>query len=155
MFDEFSPIYTTWLRIFSHPNPPAPRMRWPLWAWVNIASLGSMLVMGWALSRVSLPPFLAESWLILAIWGSCILGPPIAAGLLDGRGRTGVTITASGWAFLLGSFIALTLSESWQNDCGLGQGFAMLFATIGAAIYPLVVAAAFVPGRLAHRLRVR
>ncbi|TXD34403.1 hypothetical protein FRC98_18495 [Lujinxingia vulgaris] len=155
MFDEFSPIYTTWLRVFRHPNPPQPRMRWPLWGLVNVASLGSMLAMGWALSRASLPSFLAESWLVLAIWGSGILGPPITAGILDGRGRTGATLTASGWAFIICSFVALTLTDSWKNDCGLGQGFMMFFVAISVAIYPLIVAAAFAPGRLVHRLRAR
>ena len=148
MNDPYAPRYLVMMRrlnLFRHPDPPRPRMPWPMWGVVNVLSLGALMAAASALPRV-------DATVILIMAGLFILGPALVAGALDGRGRTWGVLLASGWAFLLVGVVALTFTEGWQRDCGLGQGFVMLFATIGAAVYPVAMALAFAVGQGADRL---
>ena len=148
MNDPYAPRYLVMMRrlnIFKNADPPRPRMPWPMWGLVNVLSLGALVAAASALPRV-------DATVILIMAGFFILGPALVAGALDGRGRTWGALLASGWVFLLAGINALTFTEGWQNDCGLGQGFTMLFAMIGAAVYPVAMALAFAVGRGADRL---
>jgi hypothetical protein len=142
MNDAFAPDY---LKFFGAPNPGHPSMPWMAWGLVNILSLATMYAVLWALPDMN-------ANLELAIRGIFVFAPAIAAGFTDGRKRVVGVLTLSGWAFLLVYMVAFSFTEAWRRDCGLGTAFAIYFAMMGAAIYPLVMALVFTLGRLPARL---
>lgn len=142
MNDDFAPGY---VKFFSDRNPNQGRSSMPWWAWglVNILSLATMYALLWALPDTDADLF---------IMGLFIIAPPFAAGFIDGRKGVVGVLTLSGWAVMLAYMVAFSFTEGWQRDCGLGRGFAMYFAMIGALIYPVVQALIFALGRLPARL---
>lgn len=125
--NDFAPRYHT-----PDPNPKRPPLPWAAWGLINIVWLATFnFLFG------MVPDFELH---LAAIF---VVAPAFAAGLFDGRMRMVAVLTLSGWAVLMTLMVMWSNTDAWHQDCGLGVGFAMLFAAIGAAAYPAVVAVLF------------
>jgi hypothetical protein len=124
------------MHLNTNPRSRNRKLHLPLWALINV---GSLLAMHGVLTMW---PGLTGA-LALAVASFFMAGPVVAAALLDARWRTLGVLNLSTWALMAIAFIALTFTEQWRRDCGLGQGFTALFAAMGAAAYPLASGVVF------------